>query len=432
MSSTSLRRGLVGPQLHVLMHGREIGLLTSPRAGTIKLTYTPDALEVTRGLSCCLPAAGVQYTGARVDNWISGLLPDRSEVLTRWRAQYGLRRRDAYALLWHVGEDVAGAARFVRPDRLAGADDDPADTEPVTDAAIGERIAALADDADGWAPSAGTGQFSLAGAQAKFALARSGNGWVEPAGGRPTTHIFKPAIPRLPDQDINEHLTMRLAAAVGLPVAPTDVLEFDGARVLLVTRFDRYQAANGAWRRVHQEDMVQARGLAPSLKYEQHGGPGVRGIVDVLRNNVTGGHAGEDVMTLVDATAFNWLTCGTDGHARNFAMMHHGQHTRLAPLYDLNSFLPYAAGRPTSLAMRVGFTERDPAVIAARDWEELARDCHLSTDETLRRVSEMASRLLDAAGAVLDDEQTRSWDSSLPATLHRSLIAHVAACRRRL
>ena len=216
------RPATVGPALHVLMHGREVAQLHSSREGRAKLTYLEGASQVTRGLSCPLPAAGIQYSGERVTNWLGGLLPDRSEVLARWRARYGVKRVDAYALLWHVGEDVAGAAQFVRPDRLVEAGR-PGDARPLTDEEIGQRIRSLSQDAAAWSPSEGTGQFSLAGAQAKFALARSAVGWVESSGSLATTHIFKPAIPNMVDQDLNEHLTMRLAHAVGLPVAPTEI-----------------------------------------------------------------------------------------------------------------------------------------------------------------------------------------------------------------
>ena len=167
------RRGQVGPELCVVMHGRHIANLTSPRAGKIKLTYLPAALEVTRGLSCALPATGRSYSGERVANWLGGLLPDRSEVLTRWRAQHSLKRQDAYALLWHVGEDVAGAARFVRPDRL----DNPEDTgalSPLTTTAIADRINALATDAAAWAPAASSGQFSPLTRAARPPTAASG------------------------------------------------------------------------------------------------------------------------------------------------------------------------------------------------------------------------------------------------------------------
>lgn len=414
------------------MHGREVATLTSPVAKTLHLTYTDDAAAVTRGLSCSLPVVGVRYSGARVDNWIRGLLPDRSEVLTRWRAHYGVQRQDAYALLWHVGEDVAGAARFVRPDRL-DALPDPAAATPLTEAAIGARISQLAVDAAAWAPSPGTGQFSLAGAQAKFALALGSDGtWIEPSGDTPTTHIFKPAIPNMPDQDLNEHLTMRLARAVGLPVARTELMVFDGQRVLVVTRFDRFQAPDGQWHRVHQEDAVQALGMPSALKYEQHGGPGVRSIADLLRQNVTGGHHHLDIGTFVDAVAFNWLVVGTDAHARNYSLMHHGMNTRLAPLYDLNSFLPYAhPDRPSSLSMKVGFSEYDPARIAARDWEELARDCRLDATQVLTRVSSLAERILDTVSRVVATT-AEPWHSPLPAKYRREVLRHVRESQRRL
>lgn len=426
------RAGEVGPELHVVMHGVQIARLASARNGRVKLTYEPAAQTVTRGLSCCLPADGRAFGGDLVNNWIGGLLPDRSEVLTRWRAEYGLKRDDAYALLWHVGEDVAGAARFVRPERMSVLDE-PVDAEPLTDAAIGARIAALSADATAWAPSPSTGQFSLAGAQAKFALARTDNGWVETSGTRPTTHIFKPAIRTMADQDLNEHLTMRLARAVGLRVAPTEVLEFAGARVLVVERFDRYRAnGNGTWKRLHQEDMVQAQGMKPSLKYQEHGGPGVREVAAVLRSNVTAAHTARDTAEFIDAIAFNWLTMGTDAHARNYALIHHGPQTRLAPLYDLNSFLPYTRDRSVHLAMRVGFTNRDPRTVGASDWDELARDCRVDPEATVERVRAMAERLIDAAGQVLRDDEAQRWGSDLPERLRTSLVAHARDCARRL
>ena len=428
---TPPQRGLVGPQLRVIMHGQAIAVLTSPRAGQAKLLYLPGASDVTRGLSCCMSTRSRRHSGAPVVSWIAGLLPDRSEVLTRWRAQFGLRRPDAYALLWHVGQDVAGAARFVRPDGLDDMDGGVA--EPVTDAAIAERIRALEADAAAWAPSPRTGQFSLAGAQAKFALARTGDGgWAETTGSRPTTHIFKPAIANMADQDLDEHLTMRLAAEVGLAVAPTAVMEFDGARCLVVTRFDRYRAADGSWRRIHQEDAVQALGKAPLLKYEQNGGPGVREIATLLRDNVTGEHADQDVTGFIDAVAFNWLVAGTDAHARNYALLHTRTSTRLAPLYDLSSFLPYASDRPVSLAMKIGYTQRDPALVTARDWEELARESGVDVDDTLRRVNDMATNLLAVVGDVVADPAVTRWRSPLPQRMHDLLVTHVKACQRRL
>ncbi|MGB7980206.1 MAG: HipA domain-containing protein [Candidatus Nanopelagicales bacterium] len=418
----------VGRLLEVHMHGRHIADLTSTREGRAKLEYQPGASDLTVGLSCSLPSVGVRYQGEEVLNWLGGLLPDRSEVLAAWRSRYGVRRSDAFALLWHVGQDVAGAARFIQP----GTDPVSRSLRPVSDVEVGRRVRDLTADASAWSPSTGTGQFSLAGAQAKFALARTDSGWAVPSGAAPTTHIFKPAIPRLADQDLNEHLTMRLAAEVGLPVAPTWLEEFDGARVLIVRRFDRYPDDTGAWHRVHQEDAVQALGLSPSLKYESQGGPGAKRVLGVLRDHVTDGHALEDIATFLDAVAFNWLVVGTDAHARNYAVLHHGQSTRLAPLYDLNSFLPYRGDRPSSLAMRVGFTEVDPAQVSRSDWDELARDCAVDSEQLLARIEDMAGRIVLAAERVVEAPDVTRWESSVPAILLDLLDEHVTACRVRL
>ena len=38
----------------------------------------------------------------------------------------------------------------------------------------------------------------------------------------------------------NEHLCLKLTAALGLPSTRTEVVEFDGERVLVIERFDRH------------------------------------------------------------------------------------------------------------------------------------------------------------------------------------------------
>ena len=422
-----LRSGEVGRRLDVFMHGRVIAALDSPNARTVKLTYADDAREVTGGLSCSLPVSIRQHSGQVVSHWLGGLLPDRSEVLNRWRALYGIKRLDPYAMLWHVGQDVAGAAAFVHPETSPSI----GGFERVTDQQIGDRLREIATDSTAWAASSAQGQFSLAGAQAKFALARTSTGWAATTGQMPSTHIFKPAIPALADQDLNEHLTMRLAASVGLPVAWTEVAAFDGERALVVTRFDRRQDSQGEWLRIHQEDTVQARGLSPTRKYEAQLGRDVFDITRLLRQHVTGAHAEHDVDYFIDALAFNWLVVGTDAHARNYSLLHSRTATRLAPLYDLNSYLPYRGDRSVSLSMRIGFSERDPDAIGREAWDELARDCRVDPGEVLRRVRRMSEQLLDESREVIEVSQG-GWDSPLPDRLADAIAAHVTGCLSRL
>jgi serine/threonine-protein kinase HipA len=428
----------VGRELVVVVHDRRVGVIRSTGTSNVTLAYDEtydddvagEAGEARPGmaLSHSLPLIGRSFRGRAVDNWISGLLPDRSEVLQRWRAKYGITRMDTFALLWHVGEDVAGAAQFVRPDRLDAVLGDGG-LDPVTDDDIAVRIAALRTDAAAWSPDVTTGQFSLAGAQAKFALARTREGWAVPSGAQPTTHIFKPAIPSLPDQDVCEHLTMQLASRVGLRVAPTEVMTFAGQRVLVVERFDRVTDQHGRPWRVHQEDMCQALGLSPTRRYETLGGPGAADIVALLRESVDPDRLDTDLALFIRALAFNWLVAGTDAHARNYALLHHGRRSRLAPLYDLNSFLPYqAAGSTLSLAMRVGEYQTNPAVIGREHWQQFATQCRLHPDEVLSHVSDVGHALLDVAPRVLVDDV----DSPLPTAMLAALDKHVAACLSRL
>lgn len=117
------------------------------------------------------------------------------------------------------------------------------------------------------------GKFSLAGAQAKIALHRTPEGWSNPSGSAPSTHIIKPAIQALADQDLVEVVTMRTAGALGLSTATTDLMTFGGTRAVVVTRYDRVRGQDGSWSRVHQEDMCQALGIAPFRKYESQGVP---------------------------------------------------------------------------------------------------------------------------------------------------------------
>ncbi len=112
--------------------------------------------------------------------------------------------------------------------------------------------------------------------------------------------------------------------------------------------------------------------------------------------------------------------------------MHHGHSTRLAPLYDLKSLLPYLGERSAQLAMRVGFTEVDLTRISERDWDELFRDCRFDAGQFLDRIDEMARRIVPAAEQVTGAEDVASWGSSLPTMFLERLQYRVIKCRRRL
>jgi len=106
---------------------------------------------------------------------VRGLLPDSEAVLRRWGRRFGVSANSPFALLSHVGENVAGAAQFVVEDRLSEVISTGA-IQAVDEAYIAERLRVLGEDRAAWDDARAPGQFSLAGAQSKLALYRSPTG----------------------------------------------------------------------------------------------------------------------------------------------------------------------------------------------------------------------------------------------------------------
>jgi serine/threonine-protein kinase HipA len=431
----------VPPELAVLMHGRHIATLRRRGpARPLRLIYDPDVTAGTTPLSVTMPHVVPGHEGPHVRHWIAGLLPDRPEVLLAWRRAFAVASLEEYALLAHVGRDVAGAAQFCRPDRLGEATS-PADLLEIDLAGVGARLAELADSTSGWGVQAGHAQFSLAGAQAKIALYFDAGRWAVPTGMAATTHILKPAIRGMAEQDLSEHLTMATAALLGLPVASTQVLLFAGHRALVVRRYDRL-VRDGAVRRIHQEDLVQALGRPPTDKYQAGGGPGLADLLALLRRTVSPSARSEDVDSLLEAAAVNWLLGCTDAHARNYSLLLAGGEVRLAPLYDLNSFLPYASApdRGVTLSMAIGPVDRYGSLeIDRHDWEWLARRANVDERRLVERVRWLADAVPDAAAqAAAGAEQDGSVEMPVRPLRDfarryvRTVTAHATACRERL
>jgi serine/threonine-protein kinase HipA len=317
--------------------------------------------------------------------------------------------------------------QFCRPDRLTTVEHGGA-LVPLTGTDLSRLLADLTDTATGWGVQSHTGQFSLAGAQAKVALRRTADGWARASGVHPTTHILKPAIAGMADQELGEHLTMRTARNLGLPVPGTQVRTFQGVRALIVQRYDR-RTADGLVHRVHQEDLVQALGRPPSDKYEASGGPGIVDLVNLLRRVVSPReHIDSDVLRFLDAVAFNQLIGGADAHVKNFSLLLAGSQVRLAPLYDLNSFLPYNSSRThVELAMSIGPSRHTRSTdITAEDWRWLALRVQIDPDRLVARVAAMAEALPDAAGSAAKDPDIDDPTASVDAFGHRFVDAVAA------
>jgi serine/threonine-protein kinase HipA len=155
-------------------------------------------------------------------------------------------------------------------------------------------------------------------------------------------------------------------------------------------------------------------------------------IAKVLREN--GRAAEEDVRSLVDALAYNWLIAGTDGHSKNYSILvGAGGKVRLAPLYDVASALPYddMRSRKLKLAMKIGgeYRLRD---IGAHQWRTLAGQLKLEGDEVLARVARLAAELPDLSVRRLARCTERNLNHPILAVLANRLCERARQCSRML
>jgi len=98
---------------------------------------------------------------------------------------------------------------------------------------------------------------------------------------------------------------MELLRAMGLPIAKTEMAQFEDQRVLIVERFDRSLHPDGWIVRIPHEDLLQAQGLPSHLKYESDGGPGVSDMMNLLRGSA---NARDDRQTFFKALLL--ASCG--------------------------------------------------------------------------------------------------------------------------
>jgi serine/threonine-protein kinase HipA len=421
-------------QLIVLLDGREVGTVHYKDA-RLSFTYSdtwrndPNAYP----LSLSMPLGSGTHGHARIEAFLWGLLPDNDRILQNWGKRFQVSPKNVFRLIANVGEDCAGAVQFIRPERLDAllTESTAKEVAWLTEDDVAERLSALRADHSAWRAARDTGQFSLAGAQPKTALLFERKRWGVPSGRIPTTHILKPPTGEWDGHAENEHFSLQLARAVGLIVPNSNVLHFKDEIAIVVERYDRARNA-GKWSRIHQEDMCQALGLHPTRKYESDGGPGVRKITELLRDQSSSPDL--DVQSLLDAIAFNWLIAGTDAHAKNYSLLLGGGGTvRLAPFYDLASILPYRAVdlSKVKLAMKIGGEYR-LRNIGLRHWQRLATELRLDDARLIDGLRAMAQAIPDQAAAVLKQIEGEGLSHVTITRSSDQLKTRAASCERLL
>lgn len=419
--------------LVVVLEGRGIGEIDRLARGTLRLryddTYSNDPIATP--LSVSMFPTGEAYNNARITPWLWGLLPDNADVLGRWGRQFSVSVTSPFPLLGtQVGRDCAGAVQFCPPHELDELIGRRSDIRWLTEGDVAARLRMLRADSTSWLGPGFTGQFSLGGAQAKTALHRADGRWGVPTGAVPTTHILKPAVPGFAEQHLNEHLCLTAARLAGLPTANTTIQRFEDETAIVVERFDR-TTRDGALVRVHQEDVCQALSVPPGGKYQSEGGPSPGAIAELIRSTMPGSDAQTDVWRFVDALAFNWIIAGTDAHAKNYGLLLSANQIRLAPLYDIASFLPYddSHGHKVTLAMKVGDDYRLRSTDRKRAWEHAADELKLNRTKVLQRVRDLANRIPGAFGQAAEQAEVIGLQTDLPHRLAELVAGRSEHCR---
>lgn len=400
--------------LNIFLDGTYVGEVQQSSTGALAFSYDEEyrrRIDATP-LSLSMPVSRAVHPRRVVLPFLQGLLPDSPGRLDELAREFHTSAANPFGLLRHVGRDVAGAAQILPPG------DDPSDAigsrtafSPLSDDEVADIVSDLVEHADTWGTRETAGRWSLPGAQPKTALFRADDGtWGVPREATPTTHILKPAVAPYVEHDVNEYVTMKAAAALGLTIADAGLFTtVRGDRVFVSARYDR-SLVDGVWTRRHQEDFCQALSVGPAQKYQSDGGPGFAHMAQAIDTFPDIEQRRRSQHRLFDAMVFNVSAANTDAHAKNYSILLTAHNAELAPLYDLGTHLAYPASRPLASAMKVGTTYRLDA-IGMQDLVTVGRKLRIPVDEAEARVREIRSGLAGAfaeAAATIESARERA------------------------
>ncbi len=390
-----------------------VGQLTQNDSGELGFSYAPDWLENAQAiaLSQSLPLQAEPFLNPDCHGFFGGILPEEA-MRERIAKNLGISKKNDFAMLAEIGGECAGAVSFI----LAGQQltTDTPDYKALSE----EDLVEVLRDLPKYPMLAGEEgiRLSLAGAQEKITVFCSEDGFSIPLNGAPSTHILKPAIQRFEDTVLNEAVCMKLAKAIGLPVADVEILDIENIQVLSVERYDRLIGGD-VIKRLHQEDFCQALGIVSEMKYQNEGGVSLKQAFELLR--YVSAVPVIDLQHLLNGVIFNYLVGNNDAHGKNFSLLYSDGQIRLAPFYDLLCTAYYPELAP-KMAMKIG-TKYKPEEVYVRHFEKLANEAGLSKPMVLKQVVVIADKILDSLGAIEIDMPA----SSKLITFIRERVEHL-------
>ena len=377
-------------ELHVWLQADLVGTLTMA-AGKLRFAYHPAwlARPTAVALSNSLPLRGESFDDQECRPFFAGLLPE-GRLRQQIARQSQVSAQNDFALLDVLGGECAGAITFL-PAGQKPPTSDQGSVEWLDD----ERLMRLLDELPYRPMLAGVDgmRLSLAGAQDKLPVVFDGRRIGLPKGGYPSTHILKPPIRDIADSVRNEAFCLALAAAMKIKAATASIHVIGTQQVLLVDRYDRREATDGVLPRIPQEDFCQALSVAPEMKYQNEGGPGLAACFGLLRKLTR--PSAPQILHLLDYVILNALLGNHDAHAKNFSLLYSVAAPELAPLYDVLCTVVYPGLSP-KMAMKLGSKYLFDDVMP-KHWDQFADDAGLSRAQTRKRVMQIATAMPTAA-----------------------------------
>ncbi len=384
--------------LDVYLRETRVGILKQDEDANLSFTYVDKYLEsnAPKPVSVSMPLVADTYDNKIAKPFFSGLLPDESSR-TRLANALGLSDSNSFGMLEVIGGECAGALAL----HPHGVDVDlsKADDEVINEQQLFDLLAELRGN-----PLLGGRRdirLSLAGAQDKLAVKLDNDKIVLVKNGGPTTHILKPGIKELDGTAENEAFCMSLARRCNLQTPAVRFARAKNTSYVLVERFDRHISKDNLVQRLHQEDFCQALSVAPELKYEDEGGPGVTDSLGLIQR-VTNQPAA-DRLRFMQMLIFHYLVGNADAHAKNFALLHalDSNAPSLAPMYDVlcTSVYPQLTSK---CAMRIG-NRNVPDTIKLKQWMSLVPDTKAAQNLLIKQINELADTIVAEADQLYAD-----------------------------
>lgn len=383
-----------------------LGILAS-ESGEITFRYDGDYLTRpdAAALSLSLPLRSESYGEQELTPYFRGLLPEGMALENLCRSM-GIATDNYFGMLAACGLDCLGDV-IINPGTYV----EERFYEPLS----ADQITAMAGKPGKIDQSLEVARLSLAGTQNKCGLfhdpeAPLHEGWYQPVGGAPSNYIVKFAREDLADLMQMEHLSMTCAAACGLNVARTALLN-PTRPIICVERYDRLNASGESIdglcvpARRHQEDLTQAFGLLPSAKYRELQPSSVAFIADFLRRKSA--RPAQDLRAFTSLILFNYLMGNCDNHLKNLSILYapDWQSFTQAPAYDLVS-TTYFARFSREMGMAIG-EHLDIDDVTAADFALLAEQLGVG----MGLLRSIAGQFADRALASLREEGDRLEDA---------------------